>query len=115
MPWKEVSAMSLKKEFVFLATNGGACNFSHLCSRFGISRKTGYKWIKRFLDCGEHGLIDQSRRPVNSPCKTSPEMEQAVLMVRKRHPVCGEGARSSVVWRIWATQLFPLPAPSLPS
>ena len=42
MPWKEVSVMSLKKEFVFLAINGNECNFSHLCRRFGISRKTGY-------------------------------------------------------------------------
>jgi transposase InsO family protein len=89
MPWKEVSAMSLKKEFVFLATNAINCKFNHLCTRFGISRKTGYKWIRRFLEGGEDGLIDRSRRPLSSPCKTSPEMEQAVLMVRKRHPVWG--------------------------
>jgi transposase InsO family protein len=89
MPWKEVSVMSLKKEFVFLATNGSSCKFSHLCTRFGISRKTGYKWIRRFLYGGEDGLIDQSRRPVNNPYKTPPTMEQAVLMVRKRHPAWG--------------------------
>ena len=89
MPWKEVSVMSLKKEFVFLATNGNDGNFSHLCSRFVISRKTGYKWIKRFLDYGDDGLIDQSRRPLNSPSKTPQQMEQAVLMVRQQHPAWG--------------------------
>ena len=62
MPWKEVNVMSLRKEFVFLATNGNDCNFSYLCGRFAISRKTGYKWIKRFLTDGEDGLVDQSRR-----------------------------------------------------
>jgi len=89
MPWKEVSVMSLKKEFVFLATNDNDCNFSHLCSRFGISRKTGYKWIKRFLDYGEDGLMAQSRCPLNSPSKTPQQMEQAVLMVRQQHPAWG--------------------------
>jgi transposase InsO family protein len=89
MPWKEVSVMSLRKEFVFLATNDNGCNFSHLCSRFGISRKTGYKWIKRFLDYGEDGLVDRSRCPHNSPSKTPQQMERAVLTVRQQHPAWG--------------------------
>jgi transposase InsO family protein len=89
MPGKEVGVMSLKKEFVSLATNGNDCNFSQLCTRFGISRKTGYKWIKRFIRYGEDSLIDQSRRPLNSPSKTPQQMEQAVLMVRDQHPAWG--------------------------
>lgn len=89
MPWKEVSVMSLRREFVFLATNDNDRNFSHLCTRFGISRKTGYKWIKRFVDCGEGGLMDQSRRPLDSPGKTPQQMEQAVLTVRQQHPAWG--------------------------
>lgn len=89
MPWKEMSTMSLKKEFVSLATSNHVCSFSHLCTRFGISRKTGYKWIKRFLDYGEDGLMDQSRRPLNSPSKTSQQMEEAVLVIRDQHPAWG--------------------------
>jgi len=89
MPWKEVNGMSLKKEFVFLATNGNGCNFSYLCGRFAISRKTGYKWIKRFLANGEDGLVDQSRRPITSPTMTPQQVEQAVLMVRQEHPSWG--------------------------
>ena len=47
MPWKEVSTMDLREEFVMLASHETA-NHSTLCARFGISRKTGYKWLDRF-------------------------------------------------------------------
>ena len=44
MPWSEVSVMDLRLEFVMLAEQPGS-NVSALCRRFGISRKTGYKWL----------------------------------------------------------------------
>jgi hypothetical protein len=47
MPWKAVSLMSLRKEFATLA-EVGVVTLSELCRRFGISRKTGYKWLKRY-------------------------------------------------------------------
>ena len=47
MPWKEVSVMSLRWEFVELA-NQSNVNFSQLCRRFGISRDKGYKWWRRY-------------------------------------------------------------------
>jgi transposase len=34
-----------------------------LCREFGISRKTGYKILKRYNDVGLEGLTDRSRRP----------------------------------------------------
>ena len=46
MPWQEVSVVSLRTEFVTFAQREGA-NISELCRRFGISRKTGHKWLKR--------------------------------------------------------------------
>ncbi|NRB73850.1 MAG: helix-turn-helix domain-containing protein, partial [Verrucomicrobiales bacterium] len=45
MPWEPVEVMSLKREFVEFASAEGA-NLSELCRRFGISRPTGYKWVK---------------------------------------------------------------------
>ena len=47
MPWKESTCMTQRREFVFLA-NVSDANLSQLCERFGISRKTGYKWRSRF-------------------------------------------------------------------
>ena len=65
MPWQEVSIMSLRKEFVLLASREGV-NLRALCRQFGISAKTGYKLLKRYQGEGEAGLEDRSRRP--RPC-----------------------------------------------
>jgi hypothetical protein len=51
MPWKAVSIMSLRWEFVELA-NQSSVNFTQLCERFGISRDTGYKWLRRIESKG---------------------------------------------------------------
>lgn len=83
MCWKESDRVSQRREFVELASVEGA-NVSMLCRRFGISRKTGYKWIKRAKETGS--LEDQSRRPSSSPTKTSDQLEQRILALRKEHP-----------------------------
>jgi transposase InsO family protein len=84
MPWKEVSQMSERKGFIEQAKAEGA-NISALCREFGISRKTGYKWLKRERTEGVAGLDDRSRRPKNSPEVTEPIMEEHVLAVREEH------------------------------
>ena len=47
MAWRAVSAVGQRCEFCELAVVEGA-NVSELCRRFGISRKTGYKWLERY-------------------------------------------------------------------
>jgi transposase InsO family protein len=86
MPWKECSKVDERGEFVRLAKVEGA-NVRGLCERFGISRKTGHKWLRRFGS--KESLVDRSRRPQHSPRRTARKMEQAVLGVRDRHPVWG--------------------------
>jgi transposase InsO family protein len=88
MPWKQVTIMSQRKEFVALALQEGA-NITELCNGFEISRKTGYKWIKRFLEEGDAGLQDRSRQPHLSPKKTVRTIEADVIQVRKAHPAWG--------------------------
>ena len=85
MAWKEVSSMSQREEFVVLASVEGA-NLSELCRRFGVSRKTGYKWLARYVANGVVGLADQSRRPLKPSGQTNPELEQRVLTLRREHP-----------------------------
>jgi len=89
MPWQECSTMSLRQEFLALAQNEGV-NFSELCRRFGISRKTGYKWRRRYREKGVTGLADRSRRPQHSPRRSPPAIEEKVLAVRDEY---GWGAR----------------------
>jgi len=88
MPWNEVSAVSLRREFVMLASAEGA-NVSALCRRFGISRKTGYKWLARSRHEAEPALTDRSRRPSHSPARTAPGVEALILELRARHPAWG--------------------------
>lgn len=89
MPWQERSTMSLRHEFIQLATQPGT-NFSELCTRFGISRKTGYKWRQRYQKSGLDGLQEHSRRPRHTPRRSKPTIEQRVLAVRDQY---GWGAR----------------------
>lgn len=88
MPWKECTTMSLRSEFVKLALADGS-NIAELCRRFDISRKTGYKWIERFVTQGYQGLVDRSRRPKTSPAITSSVLEKAILQVRELHHAWG--------------------------
>src|SRR5262249_21176471 len=87
MPWKEVSVVNLRKEFVFLAKSTE--NITRVCKNFGISRKTGYKWLQRFENNGDRALENLSRRPVNSPARISLAMEEAIIKVRKEHRAWG--------------------------
>lgn len=88
MPWQEVSQMDLKREFALLASQDGV-NKEALCRRFGISHKTGYKWLARFRAAGLQGLDEGSRRPLHSPGQTAPSLEAQVLAVRDEHPAWG--------------------------
>lgn len=85
MPWREASRVSLRREFVALASHPEA-NVSALCRRFGISRKTGYKWLGRFEAEGAAGLRDRSRRPRSCPHRTADRVEAAVCRIRRAHP-----------------------------
>ena len=86
MPWKETYVMDQRKEFVLEAMDP-LCNFTKLCSKYGISTKTGYKWKSRFIQEGFAGLFDQSKRPDNSPTQIDEEtiLEIIKLKIKKKH------------------------------
>ena len=70
MPWRASTPMSLRQEFVQFVAHQ-TVPVSELCRRYGISRKTGHKWLRRFQTAGPHGLVDRSRRPHRSVAVTS--------------------------------------------
>lgn len=88
MPWKECNRVSSREEFVTLARAGGT-SLRQLCLRFGISRKTGHKWLRRLQQDPAHGLQDRSRRPHRCHQPTPEPIEQLVLAVRQDHPAWG--------------------------
>jgi transposase InsO family protein len=108
MSWQEKTTMSLRQEFVQLAQAEEA-NLRQLCRRFGISPKTGYKWLARYVQSGEAGLDDRSRRPQHSPTRTSAAIEERVLAVRREHPSWGPRKLRVLLERAGVS---PLPAPS---
>ena len=66
MPWKETSPMDQRTQLIadFLRET---LTVTELCELYGVSRKTAYKWIDRYLRLGPAGLEERSRRPRHSP------------------------------------------------
>lgn len=62
---------------------------AELSARYGISRKTGYKWLDRFEQGGREGLGDRSRAPLRCPHKISDEVAALICEARRRHPSWG--------------------------
>jgi transposase InsO family protein len=87
VPWKAKSPMDLRREFV--RRLGENERLSDLCREYGISRKTGHKFKKRFEQQGYEGLESQSRAPKLIPHKTPAEVETIIVAERKLHPTWG--------------------------
>lgn len=86
MPWEEKSVIQMREEFIN-KVESESYSMSELCRKFGISRKTGYKWLERHRS-GE-GLEDKSRVPFHQPNKTDREIELTILSLREQHPAWG--------------------------
>ena len=95
MPWKETSPMIERLQFV-RDSQGGMYDMSELCERYGISRKTGYKWLERFEEEGKQGLRDRTRAPKHCPHRISDAVAKAICSARAAHPTWG--ARKLLSW-----------------
>lgn len=78
--------MDERKRFIEQRQRSGL-SLAELCRRFGISRKTGYKWLERWDAEGPSGLGDQSRRPRGCAHAVPPEVVAAIVQLRHRHPL----------------------------
>lgn len=88
MPWKVSSVVEERLRFVVLASRPGA-HLTALCREFGVSRQTGYVWLKRYQSAGAAGMVERSRRPHHSPKRTGAEVEAKVVALRQRWPDWG--------------------------
>jgi putative transposase len=88
MPWSQTTPMHQRT--LFIADHlRGTRSVTELCADYGISRKTAYKWIERYIRRGPGGLEDRSRRPRSSPNETAPVVVDALIELRRRHPTWG--------------------------
>lgn len=87
MPWKEQSKMEERMRFVSRLFEGE--EMSGLCREFGISRKTGYKFLERYKECGLEAFTDRSRRPYRYGNQLPFQVETAVVQLKKEKPHWG--------------------------
>src|SRR5260370_4359111 len=90
MPWRSMDVHQQRVEFVVAAARKSK-PFRSLCHEFGISRPTGYLWLRRYQRHGVQGSAERRRKPPASPRRTDPILEQRVIEERFRYP--DRGAR----------------------
>ncbi|MCK4813781.1 MAG: DDE-type integrase/transposase/recombinase [Candidatus Marinimicrobia bacterium] len=109
MPWKETCKMEQREQFIREAVKE-RIPFRHLCAQYGISHKTGYKWLQRFYESGWSGFKEESRRPGHSPKRLSEETVCDLIRLKGDH--LSWGAKKILV--IYSKR-HPYNAPSLSS
>lgn len=98
MPWHETNPVNERLKFVAACLTGRE-TMTEVCVRFGISRKTGYKILRRYAIEGPQSLRDRSRAPWTHPNQTPCEVEAAVLRIRKAYPTWGSKKIRAVLER----------------
>lgn len=88
MPWRVDTLQSIRQSFCERVLSSGE-SVSSICRSFGISRKTGYKWLRRHRIAGAAGLSDRRRKPHHSPNRSSAVVEALVKGVKEEHPYWG--------------------------
>lgn len=88
MAWKETHVMNERMKFIVEWQAGGHSLAEH-CRCYGVSRKTGYKYIERYLAEGPSGLEDRSRAPHHHPNAIAEKVELAILELQAKHPTWG--------------------------
>src|SRR5881397_3494898 len=88
MPWTRTDWMSERVKFIAAYLEHEA-SFIDLCRDFGVSRKTGYKWVRRYEADGAGALEDRSRAPHAHPNAVRENIVEAILAIRRRHPRWG--------------------------
>ena len=109
MPWRETSPMEQRLEFVH-EYESGLFTMTELAAEYGISRKTGYKWLERYEADGALGLPDRSRRPHSSPQATDADVMARLIRLRQRHPHWGPKKLLTVAARHAPTTDWPCPS-----
>ncbi len=95
MSWKETNVFEQRNNFI----TGYYCygySMTELCKAFGVSRRTGYKFIRRYEEEGIEGLYDKSSAPRIHPNSTEPQIVRLLLNAKISHPHWGP--RKLVRW-----------------
>ena len=96
--------MEQKQQFVSQA-GSGHFTVTELCGQFGISRKTGHKWLARHAEGGMKALEARSRAPKSVTCRTTHEVERLICTEKRLHsswgPLWGQSSHGNILLLIW--------------
>lgn len=109
MPWKEITQVEQRRSFihtVFLRRKPMA----QICAEFQISEKTGYKWVRRFLQEGDESLADRSHAPHTIPHRMPEAIAAYFLSLRRQHPTWGPRKLVAYAAAHEATRQWPAPS-----
>ncbi|WP_454709803.1 IS481 family transposase [Delftia acidovorans] len=107
MPWKECAPMDEKLLFIADHLRGGV-PLSELCRRYGISRKTAYKWVERYRQLGMDGLQERSRRPHGNNQAISYAQRRAIIELRtQQRSQMGPKKLHALLLQRWGPQETP--------
>ncbi len=84
MPWKDTTPMRERSVFI-RAWEADVFTMKELCGHFGVSRKTGYKWVNRYREGDVESLADRKPAPHSCPHKTPAEVEAEIIRMKRRH------------------------------
>lgn len=117
MPWKEWMAVKERMKFLLewearWNAGEGRMNFAELCREYGVSRETGYGWLRRFRAAKHDPAVasERSRRPHTTPTKVQEAVEELVVEPRKAHP--SWGPKKLCAWLRNNYSQLEVPAPS---
>jgi transposase len=106
MTWKKLSVVVRRLQLVKLALKNQQ-SLSQVCRRFGMSRKSGYKWLARFHREGLPGLRDRECRPHRSPRQISSEWVGRIRRLRRRYKSWGSRKLAARLGKEYRGQAVP--------
>jgi putative transposase len=106
MAWEETCVMEQRFRFLeAYAEEWGT--LAELCRQYGVSRKTGYKWVARYQEAGLGGLGNQSRAPQRHPNEIAEGVQRRIIELRAEHPTWGPKKLHAWLERHETAQVWP--------
>lgn len=109
MPWKETCAVD-QRVALLADWLRDEWTMTELAARYGISRKTAYKWVSRYEADGAPGLVEHSRAPLHAGHAMAPEVRAAILAIRRTYPHWGPRKLAVLLRERAPTTLWPAPS-----
>lgn len=108
MAWEKKTVENQRLSLVKCYLNK-TVTMTNLCHHFNISRKTGYKWVARFLEFGEEGLKDQSKAPYEPHIVYTEAQVRTALDLKYKYRKWGPKKILAILQNKYPSEVWPSP------